>query len=77
MVDIEPLILGDRENKCYLFAQKYPLKIYSPMDIIEPIIKTQKKPRQTRLHLAGVVGFEPTTFGFGDQRSTTELYSYT
>ena len=26
--------------------------------------------------MAGIVGFEPTTFGFGDQRSTAELYSY-
>ena len=48
-----------------------------PNGYYRAIIKTQKKPRQTRLHLAGVVGFEPTTFGFGDQRSTTELYSYT
>lgn len=26
--------------------------------------------------MAGVVGFEPTTSGFGDQRSAAELYSY-
>ena len=36
-----------------------------------------KKAEQNSANLAGVVGFEPTTFGFGDQRSTTELYSYT
>ena len=26
--------------------------------------------------MAGVAGFEPTAFGFGDRRSTTELHSY-
>lgn len=26
--------------------------------------------------MAGVVGIEPTTSGFGDQRSATELYPF-
>ena len=26
--------------------------------------------------MAGVAGFEPTTYGFGDRRSATELHPY-
>ena len=59
------------------FCTKISIEELLPNGYYRAIIKTQKKPRQTRLHLAGVVGFEPTTFGFGDQRSATELYPYT
>ncbi|WP_215508000.1 hypothetical protein, partial [Peptoniphilus sp. EMRHCC_23] len=34
------LILGDRENKCYLFAQKYPLRRLLPNGYYRANIKT-------------------------------------
>ena len=44
-----------------------------PLEALESssqVFQTCANPSQLQRHMAGAVGFEPTTFGFGDRRST-------
>ena len=49
-----------------------------PLEALESssqVFQTCANPSQLQRHMAGAVGFEPTTFGFGDRRS--DQLSYT
>ena len=37
-------------------------------------VRSNQLSYRSKFEMAGVAGFEPTTSGFGDRRSTTELY---